>query len=60
VLAEDLASRGGTTIYAPGRDPERIRPHEPHLLEHGTTLDLAGAYRVTYRSTTPSADEERT
>ncbi len=59
VLAEDLASRGGTTIFAPGRDPERIRPHEPHLLEHGTTMDLAGAYRLTYLSTIPSTDEER-
>lgn len=51
VLAQDLGSRGGTTLFAPGRDPEKIRAHEPHLLESGTTLDLAGAYRVTYLST---------
>lgn len=51
VLAQDLGSRGGTTLFAPGRDPEKIRGHEPHLLESGTTLDLAGAYQVTYHST---------
>ena len=54
VLAEDLASRGGTTLFAPGRDPEKIRAHEPHLLEDGTTLDLAGAYQVTYLASAPS------
>jgi len=52
VLARDLASRGGTTVLAPGRDPEMIRAHEPHLVEHGTVLDLAGAYRLTYLSRT--------
>lgn len=57
VLAEDLASRGGTTIFAPGRDPEKIRPHEPYLLEHGTTLDLAGAYQLTYLSTGPPTSD---
>ena len=45
---QDLGSRGGTTLFAPGRDPEKIRGHEPHLLENGTTLDLAGVYQVTY------------
>ena len=64
VLAEDLASRGGTTIFSPGRDPEKIRAHEPHLLEDGTTLDLASAYQVTYLSTDPAtkpvATEEST
>ena len=52
VLARDLGSRGGTTLFAPGRDPERIRAHEPHLLEHGTVVDLAGAYQVTLLITT--------
>ena len=55
VLARDLGSRGGTTLFAPGRDPEKIRGHEPHLLESGTTLDLAGAYQVTYLSTVPTS-----
>lgn len=54
VLAQDLGSRGGTTLFAPGRDPEKIRGHEPHLLESGTTLDLAGAYQVTYLSALPT------
>jgi hypothetical protein len=51
VLALDLGSRGGTIVTAPGRDPERIRPGEPHVLEHGTTLALAETYRVTYLTT---------
>jgi pSer/pThr/pTyr-binding forkhead associated (FHA) protein len=52
VLAEDLSSRGGTTVFAPGCDPEMIRAHEPYLLEHGTVVDLAGAYQLTYLSRT--------
>lgn len=56
VVAQDLGSRGGTTLFAPGRDPERIRAHEPHLLESGTTLDLAGAYQVTFLSTIEEGD----
>lgn len=58
VLAEDLASRGGTTVSAPGRDPERIRAYEPFLLENGTTLDLAGAYQLTYLTTIPAGNED--
>ena len=54
VLARDLGSRGGTTLFAPGRDPERIRAHEPHLLEHGTVVDLAGAYQVTLLTSLPT------
>ena len=52
VLVRDLASRGGTTVFVPGRDPEKIRANEPYLLEHGTVLDLAGAFQVTYLATT--------
>jgi hypothetical protein len=55
VVARDLGSRGGTTLFAPGRDPEKIRGHEPHLLEHGTVVDLAGVYQVTFL-TTPVAE----
>ncbi len=54
VLARDLGSRGGTTLFAPGRDPERIRAHEPHLLEPGTVVDLAGAYQVTLLTSSPA------
>ena len=56
VVAQDLGSRGGTTLFAPGRDPEKIRGHEPHLLESGTTLDLAGAFQVTYLAATPTEE----
>ncbi len=56
VVAQDLGSRGGTTLFVPGRDPEKIRGHEPHLLESGTTLDLAGAYQVTYLAATPTEE----
>jgi len=59
VVARDLGSRGGTTLFAPGRDPEKVRGHEPHLLEHGTVVDLAGVYQVTFL-TTPSTREAST
>jgi hypothetical protein len=59
VVARDLGSRGGTTLFAPGRDPEKVRGHEPHLLEHGTVVDLAGVYQVTFL-TTPSSREVTT
>lgn len=59
VVARDLGSRGGTTLFAPGRDPEKVRGHEPYLLEHGTVVDLAGVYRVTFL-TTPSTREGTT
>lgn len=46
VLARDLASRGGTVLKRPGREPERMRSGEPYVLEPGCTLDLAEAYEV--------------
>lgn len=54
VVARDLGSRGGTTLFAPGRDPEKIRGHQPHLLEHGTVVDLAGVYQVTLLTAAPT------
>ncbi|HEX6150936.1 FHA domain-containing protein [Nocardioides sp.] len=54
VVARDLGSRGGTTVFAPGRDPEKIRGQEPHVLEHGTVIDLAGVCRVTMLTATPT------
>ena len=48
VLARDLGSQGGTRLHVPGRDPEQIRAHEPYVLEHGHTLDLADVYPVTF------------
>lgn len=46
VLARDLASRGGTVLKAPGREPERMSPGEAYVLEPGYRLDLAEAYEV--------------
>lgn len=51
VLATDLGSRGGTTLRAPGRPPERIRPGEPYVWEPGQVLDLADSYEIVYEVT---------
>lgn len=48
VLARDLGSRAGTVLVMPGRPPERLRAHEPHLLEDGAVLHLAEEYAVRY------------
>lgn len=48
VLGRDLGSRGGTTLRAPGREPVRLRPHDPHVLEPGHSLVLADDFIVTY------------
>jgi hypothetical protein len=50
VVARDLDSRGGTTIAAPGRDPQRMRPREAYVLEAGTVLDMAHVYAVRYET----------
>ena len=50
VVARDLDSRGGTTIAAPGRDPERMRPGDAYVLDPGTTLDLAHVYAVRFET----------
>lgn len=48
VIARDLGSRGGTTLRTPHRQPERIRAHEPHVLEPGQRLDLADVYEILF------------
>ena len=50
VVARDLDSRGGTTIAAPGREPERMRPRDAYVLEPGTVLDLAEVYAVRFET----------
>lgn len=50
VVARDLDSRGGTTIAAPGRDPQRMRPGDAYVLEAGTVLDMAHVYAVRYET----------
>jgi len=51
VVARDLGSRGGSTWKVPGRAPERMRAHEPYLLEPGHSLDLADSYEIVYEVT---------
>ena len=51
VLATDLGSRGGTTLRAPGRAPERIRAGERYVWEPGQVLDLADGYEILYTVT---------
>ena len=48
VVARDLASRGGTVLTAPGRQPERMRANEAYVLEPGCALDLAEVYEVRF------------
>ncbi len=50
VVARDLDSRGGTTIAAPGREPQRMRPRDAYVLEPGTVLDLAQVYAVRFET----------
>lgn len=50
VIARDLDSRGGTTLTAPGRDAQRMRPGDAYVLEPGTMLDLAQVYAVRFET----------
>lgn len=42
VLLEDLHSANGTVVQLPGRDPRRLHPGEPVLLEPGAHIDFGG------------------
>ncbi|MGB8860942.1 MAG: FHA domain-containing protein [Ilumatobacteraceae bacterium] len=42
VLLEDLNSANGTIVRLPGREPRRLHPGEPVLLEVGSEVDLGG------------------
>lgn len=42
VLLEDLNSANGTIVRLPGREPRRLHPSEPVLLEIGSDVDLGG------------------
>ncbi len=50
VVARDLDSRGGTTIAAPGREPQRMRPGDAYVLDPGTVLDMAHVYAVRFET----------
>ena len=49
---QDIGIRYEVRVMSAHRDPEKVRGHEPHLLEHGTVVDLAGVYQVTFLTTT--------
>ncbi len=50
VVARDLDSRGGTTITSPGREAQRMRPHDAYVIEPGTVLDMAQVYAVRFET----------
>jgi len=42
VTVVDLQSANGTTVIVPGRPIQQLRPHEPVIINPGTTVQLAG------------------
>ena len=47
VLLEDLNSANGTIVRLPGREPRRLHPGEPILLEPGSHIDFGGEVECT-------------
>jgi hypothetical protein len=45
VLVEDVGSTNGTEVRLPGRDPVRLREHDPVLVVSGTEVILAAVVR---------------
>jgi hypothetical protein len=50
VLLEDLNSANGTIVRLPGREPRRLHPGEPVLLEVGADVDLGGEINCVFDS----------
>jgi hypothetical protein len=50
VLVEDVGSTNGTEVRLPGRDPVRLREHDPVLVVAGTEVTLAGTVRFTVQA----------
>lgn len=48
VLAIDLGSTNGTDVRAPGREPVRLVPGVPELLEPGAVVSLADVLTLTF------------
>ncbi len=48
VLAVDLGSTNGSDVRAPGREPVRLVPGMPELLEPGTVVSLADVLTLTF------------
>lgn len=53
VLVEDLGSTNGTEVRLPGRDPVRLREHDPVLVVVGTEITLAGTVQFTVEAAEP-------
>jgi len=51
VLVTDLNSTNGTMVNRPGRDPERLRPNQPAMIEPGTTVTIADVVTFEFEST---------
>ncbi len=51
VLVVDLNSTNGTLITRAGQAPERLRPHQPTMIEPGTLVTLADDVTFTYDAT---------
>lgn len=52
VLVTDLNSTNGTLVTRPGREPERLRPDQPTLIEPGTLVTLADEASFLFEATT--------
>lgn len=50
VLLEDLNSANGTIVRLPGREPRRLHPSEPVLLEAGADVDLGGEINCVFEA----------
>ena len=48
VLVIDRDSTNGTIVSLPGREPQRLRPHQPVPLPIGASVDLAGEAEFTF------------
>ena len=48
VLVRDLGSTNGTTVTAPGEEPERLRPAEDREVDPGAVITLADVVSLTY------------
>lgn len=48
VVALDLGTTNGTTLYREGYEPVRLRPREGMVLRHGDRLDLGDGVHLMY------------
>ena len=60
VLVEDVGSTNGTEVRLPGRDPVRLREHDPVLVVAGTEVTLAAVVRFQVEAPSCRDDRRRT